>query len=130
MTEDVVKLMLSGISLGMPLIEVTYLAGKCRATIYNWISAAEAGVADGTATEAQREFLDNVNKAQREGQLRRLHRIQTGDPGWQGSAWIQERRYSREWGAKQQISGDPDGVPIQQRIVVEYVDRPIEPESE
>lgn len=125
MTEDVVKKMLEGIALGLSIVEVADLAGKSRTTIYNWINAAEKAVADGSADEEQSGFLDSVKEAQQEGQLKRLKRIQEGDPGWQGSAWIQERRYSRQWGAKQQISGDPDGVPIQQRIVVEYVDQPI-----
>lgn len=126
MTPEVVKKMLLGIGLGMSLVDVSYLAGKSRQTIYNWINAAESAIADGTATDEQREFLDNVKMAQHEGQLRRLVRIQTGDPGWQGSAWIQERRYSKQWAAVQKISGDAEGSEIRHKIVVEYVDRPLE----
>lgn len=126
MTPVVVEKMLEGISLGLSIVDVADLAGKARQTVYNWINAAEKAVADGTATDEQREFLDSVKSAQQEGQLRRLKRIQTGDPGWQGSAWIQERRYPRQWAATSKLGGDPDGVPIQQRIVVEYVDQPIE----
>ncbi len=125
MTPTVVEKMLEGIALGMALVDVAAFAGKHRNSIHNWISAAEKAVADGSATEDQVEFLGNVNKAQHDGQLCRLKRIQSGDPGWQGSAWIQERRYARQWAATSKLGGDPDGVPIQQRIIVEYVDQPI-----
>lgn len=114
MTPEVVQEMLDGIALGMHYEEVADLCGKGRNTIWRWMTSAERAVEDGTATEEQAEFWNAVKKAQAKGVHRRLNRIVEGDNGWQGSAWIQERRFRQKWGqtVKQEISG-PNGGPVE-----------------
>lgn len=129
MTPEIVAKMLEGIGLGLSVFDVADLAGKHRVTLYRWIEAAQKAVDDDTATPEQVEFCNQVKTAQQEGQMRRLKRIESGDAGWQGCAWIQERRFRQQWGASVQHVGDPTN-PVTARVEVSYVDRPIERDTD
>lgn len=112
LTPEIEAKIIKGISLGMHRDEVAGFAGRHRSTIYYWMKKAQDDADAGTASPEQLAFLDGIKAAEASGVLARLERINSGDPGWQGSAWIQERRYSKQWAAVQKIAGDPDGAPI------------------
>ncbi len=114
LTPAIEALIFEGIGLGMDREEVADLAGKHRTTVWRWIKAAYEAVEGDTATDEDVDFCNAVKEAEAKGVIVRLRRIQSGDPGWQGCAWIQERRYARRWGAKQQVEHTgKDGGPIE-----------------
>jgi hypothetical protein len=67
--------------------------GVRRSTVYNWLKAGEAED-DGDHAE----FLDAVKGAEARCALAALVLVRGGLQGWQGPAWLLERRYRDDYG--------------------------------
>ena len=61
--------------------------------------AAMVGIDDSTLTRWRKdpEFCGAIKKAVAIRKLARLRRIESGEPGWQGTAWAMERQYPKEF---------------------------------
>src|ERR1700732_3109413 len=61
--------------------------------------AALVGIDDSTLTRWKKdsEFCGAIKKAVAMRKLDRLKRIESGVPGWQGTAWAMERMYPKEF---------------------------------
>ena len=61
--------------------------------------AAMVGIDDSTLTRWKKdpEFCGAIKKAVAIRKLDRLKRIESGEPGWQGTAWAMERQYPKEF---------------------------------
>jgi hypothetical protein len=61
--------------------------------------AARVGIDDSTLTCWKKipEFSGAIKKAVVTRKLARLKRIESGEPGWQGTAWAMERQYPKEF---------------------------------
>src|SRR5437763_19752 len=83
------------------LAEGNYLSTACRAagistdTWYYWQRLCEAGVEH---AQAYADFYGACAHASALVEASALAIVQSGRPGWKGSAWFLERRYPRRWG--------------------------------
>jgi hypothetical protein len=61
--------------------------------------AARVDIDDSTLTFCKKipEFSGAIKKAVVTRKLARLKRIESGEPGWQGTAWAMERQYPKEF---------------------------------
>jgi hypothetical protein len=88
-TADLVERLKDAIGLGMPLNRAARAVGIGRTTLFRWLEAPD--------------FRDDLKGAQAAGELALLGRVRDGAPGWQGSAWLLERRYER-WRKKDETT--------------------------
>lgn len=54
------------------------------------------------------QFAEAIEKAEALGEIGLLNNIKMGAPGWQGSAWIMQRRWRERWGDSRQADTDHD----------------------
>ncbi len=112
LTKETLEELLNYIRLGMPIESACGLAGIARSTYYNWKDKATPDE-DGKLPPGSAEFvdfLDTLKKVEDEAKARLLERINAKTNPWQASAWILERRWPKEFGAKLPMlpSGDDD----------------------
>lgn len=55
-------------------------------------------------------FADTIEKAEALGEIALISNIRAGIPGWQGSAWIAQRRWRERYGDTRQIDGENDPI--------------------
>lgn len=68
------------------------------------------------------DFMDAVEKAEGEAELRNLAVIQDATKTtWQAAAWWLERKHKAEWSSRVEQTG-ADGSPV--KVIVEYADKP------
>ena len=68
------------------------------------------------------DFMDAVEKAEGEAELRNLAVIQDATKTtWQAAAWWLERKHKAEWSSRVEQTG-ADGAPV--KVIVEYADKP------
>lgn len=84
-------------------------AGISHTTFHNWLNRGKEEarrIADGEKPKASEaiyvEFLDAVEKARSEAEVRNVMHIQRAaqDGTWQAAAWFLERSFPRKWGRK------------------------------
>jgi transposase-like protein len=91
------------------------MAGVSKQTLYSWLKRG--------ADQAQgpfREFLDAVEKAQAEAEVRDIALIaKAAQTQWQAAAWRLERKFPEKWGRKTRVehTGE-DGGPVQVSIAI------------
>jgi hypothetical protein len=71
---------------GLPDEYACALVGINRETLYQWRNDPEFN-----------EFSNAIKAVQGKRLIKRLARVEAGDVGWQGTAWILERCYAREF---------------------------------
>lgn len=54
------------------------------------------------------QFAEAIEKAEAMGEMGLISNVKSGSPGWQGSAWILQRRFRERWGDSRQIDTDTD----------------------
>lgn len=69
------------------------LAGVHRSTFYRWLAQGEN---DPDSIYGELWFKVKVSASKAEDQL--LRKVAAGQPGWQSSCWILERRFAGKWG--------------------------------
>lgn len=109
-----------------------YIETCCKAegisdtVFYDWLkkglalltlieAAQEAGHAPPVLDEHETllaMFADRIEKADATGEIGLLKNIRAGAPGWQGSAWIAQRRYAKRWGDKVLMGTTSEDDPI------------------
>src|SRR5258705_7337512 len=78
-TPEVVAKIAEAVAIGLTDREAGLLAGVRQDTMTEW--------------RKEREFSEAIEKAAAERLLQRLGRIESGENGWQGTAWALERIY-------------------------------------
>lgn len=68
-------------------------------TLGYWLRQGKADLENNESTE-KAQFYCNVKKAIKEVLDELLAKIRVGGNGWQGSAWILERRWWKDWSSK------------------------------
>jgi hypothetical protein len=71
------------------------LGGVGPRTLHRWLAAGESAKAG-----VQRDLWQKVRRARAEGEQQLLASVKAGGPGWQGAAWILERRWRDTYGKK------------------------------
>lgn len=79
--------------------------GLDRSTFYLWRERGEQDKAAGKST-IYAEFIDMIKKAEFTAEDDNLKLVKAGGFGWQGNAWILERRYPGRWGNRFKFSMD------------------------
>lgn len=105
---------------GLPRGRAADFAGIDRVTIYRWLDAENM---DGPVYARFRNALARAEAWYIQRELRvvrgaaRIPNAKTGQVDWRASAWLLERRFQSDFGAKvtQEISG-PGGGPIQTEV--------------
>lgn len=104
--QQITDTLLSAIKLGAFIEHACYYAGINSSTFRSWRGKAEEGV------EPYKSFWAEVTKAEAEGIIRRMARIEKAglEGNWQADAWVLERKYPDKFGRRDrvQISGDPN----------------------
>jgi hypothetical protein len=101
------KKLLSAIARGMSHEQCCDLARIDPETFRRWMRWGAEG------QEPYATFCGDLKVAEAEGIYRRLERIEAGTQGWQGAAWINERRYPHHFGRLERIEhSGPEGGPI------------------
>jgi len=86
-------------------------------TLNEWLKAGEAATVG-----IFRDFYEAVKKAEGEAAVQWLTVIEKASTEqWQAAAWKLERRYPQQYGKQVQEVSGPDGGPLQQRTIIEYV---------
>lgn len=78
---------------------VSDFLGIDRKTWWNWEQRGER-----EPDSIYGEFLHVVKKASATAEILLLRGIRVGAPGWQGQAWIAERRFPERWGKRVDIT--------------------------
>lgn len=73
--------------------------------------------------EKDEDFAEQVKKAESAGKIKHMKKVGNA-PAWQASAWMLERKWPKEFGAKQQLEHTgADGGPIEfakiERVIVD-----------
>jgi hypothetical protein len=82
-TSKITERICEGISYGLTDEEVAALVGIDDSTLTRW--------------KKDPEFCGAIKRAMAIRKLDRLKRIESGDPGWQGTAWAIERQYPEQF---------------------------------
>jgi hypothetical protein len=82
--------LLKRIATGAPLAVCARAVGIGRTTLYDW--------RQDPALEAE------LTQALAVAEVENLARVQRGEPGWQGAAWILERRNPARWGRRETVT--------------------------
>jgi hypothetical protein len=94
----------------------TLTAGGSRA-----LASARVDIAESTLhleIKRNREFRKRVRKAEAEGEFILIRRATGGDPGWQGSAWMLERKFGYYRPPIQFVDAGAEQKPIRCRRVI------------
>lgn len=83
-TDDIKRSIVKDVRRGIFLVRTAMAHGVTQQTVWNWANT-------------DHEFFVALRKAEIELQRECLGTIEAGAEGWQGSAWLLERRFSREW---------------------------------
>lgn len=115
------KELFRGIAAGASLDNSARVARIAPATLYRYMALGkaeqdEASALDEFATappDSWWALLEDIKAAQALFTVERLERIRAGEPGWQGSAWLLERKWPERWGRSTKIEvGGTGGGPV------------------
>lgn len=111
--EAVAKRLVQGLLRGMTPDLACDLAGIAPSTFYLWMKQGKEDAEAGLDTEHFR-FSERIKKAIATALYKMLGKIKRGGEGWQGSAWVVERRWRETYArpAQVELSG-PGGGAIQ-----------------
>lgn len=86
-------------------------AGINKVSFYNWLKRGRREKEEGKKTQYV-EFLNAVEKALAEGELRHVNNIaKHAKTSWQASAWMLERKNHKQWGRKETIKNEDVDTP-------------------
>lgn len=92
-------------------------AGVDKRTIYDWLKKGNNG-----ENELCVKFLNAVNKAMAEAELRDIRNIQMhAEKDWRASAWRLERKFPKKWGYKQQIQELGENEEIGHKSIIDQI---------
>lgn len=82
---------------GLSIDDAADYARVARSTPRNWLKKAEDGV------QPYLDFRSDFREAAAERKLGRVRKVESGEPGWQGSAWLLERTDPDRFGKRAQL---------------------------
>lgn len=91
LTPEVELVILDAIEKGNYRATAAALAGVHRNTLSNWMRWGEEG------KEPYAEFNCAMERAEARAESTLLEVVKVADAGWQGSAWLLERRWASRW---------------------------------
>lgn len=99
------------IAVGASLEDSARCARIAPATLYRYMSlgkaeqkaASELDEFATAPTDSWWALLEDIKAAQALFKVERLGVIKTGEPGWQSSAWLLERKWPKDWGRSTRI---------------------------
>lgn len=122
LTDELQERLLQAIRAGNFQDTAARFAGLAPSTFYNWMKAgrlAQEKEATGEELTPEEyrlvEFLEAIEKARAEAEVRNLHLIQQAASGgtWQAAAWYLERSHPGKWARREKVEhSGPDGGPI------------------
>lgn len=98
--QEVRDKILEAMKLGLADQDAAAYAGIDYTTFYRWQKAAEE---DETGESAEAEFCKMVKREQAVGLVAIHRRVLEGESGWQGSAWLAERRFPDRYARQDRI---------------------------
>ena len=119
-TEDAAETLARFVKQGATFKDACYAAGIGYSTGRQWVKEAEAE----DAPDDKRAFLALIQKAQAEGKIERIKRIEAaGKKGsWQADAWYLERMYPEEFGRQRLEVTGAEGGPV--KVALDWGDGP------
>lgn len=118
LTDEVQERICSALRAGNYQETAVRYAGVSESVYYKWLKMGRDAMdkEDRTPLEARCvEFVDAVEKARADAEVRNVHHIQQAAQGgtWQASAWFLERSFPARWGRREKVEhSGPDGGPI------------------
>ncbi len=94
LTPEIQRLIIETIRAGNYRTTACQRAGIHRDTLNHWEHRAKSG------EEPFVSFVAELSRAEAEGEVELLAAIREGEPGWQGKAWIMERRFAKRWSGR------------------------------
>lgn len=98
-TEETCKKIILDIKKSLPYHVVAESNGIHYNTFAYWLRQGRDDIENNKSTEKS-QFYCEVKKAVKEVMDELLEKIRNGTNGWQGSAWILERRWWKDWSSK------------------------------
>ena len=94
---EVVRSLLAGIENGLTYKLAAIQAGIAERTLYRWMKEGEEAATGSLASD----FCHALKRANALSAHRALIKVQSGEKGWQSSAWLLERRFPEHYGRTQ-----------------------------
>jgi 3-mercaptopyruvate sulfurtransferase SseA len=91
-TPELVAKLTRALATGAPLALAAQAAGIDRDTLLEW--------------RKDPAFAAQISQCLAVAQLANLAVVASGAPGWQGAAWILERRHPKRWGKRETVTVD------------------------
>lgn len=95
---DVLDPILELLREGHSVRQAVRAGGVSDATFSTWEKKGEAGV------EPYASHFAEIEQAKAQGAIRLEGKVMTGEPGWQGAAWLLERTRRKEYGKHDQLT--------------------------
>ena len=135
LNDDIQEKIVAAVRAGSYLDDASALAGIGRSTLFLWLSEgrdaqakAENGLALTNREKSCLEFMDAVESARAEAQLRNVAIIQraANEGTWQAAAWFLERTNPRKWGRHETVEvGVADDRPVEVSEIASLLDQRI-----
>ena len=109
LTDEIIEILSGCVNAGLPLCKSAQVVRITHRTLDNWLKRGEDNIGSDDPKEQKYVKLFLALKESESSAITRLlRRVEGGAPGWQGSAWILERRWWQEFAKKQSVSIDSE----------------------
>lgn len=89
-------------------------AGVTRYCVFYWQKLWESGHESARVYD---DFFNALARAQAIAEVNAVKAISEGKPGWQGPAWLIERRHPKRWNRKQHVDVTSDGKAMKSAVI-------------
>ena len=129
LTPRLQEVITQAVSLGVPVVSAGLYAGVSKACILQWLQRGQGTHPDRPATRAYVDFVDAIEKARAQDEVRRVARLEQAASGgaityektttypdgrvtrevrlseaqWTADAWVLERSRPESWGRKERV---------------------------
>lgn len=100
LTEEVQKVILDAMALGLHFSPACDLAGICPDGVKYWMKLVEDGAEH---AQVYADFFGRIKKAVAFAEVESLQTLKSQAPGWQAQAWFLERRFPKRWGKRDKV---------------------------
>lgn len=108
-TDEMIEILIGCVKTGLPLCKAAQVVRITHRTLDNWLKTGEDNIdSDDKSKHKYIKLFLGLKEAESSAITRLLTRVEGGAPGWQGSAWILERRWWQEFAKKQSVSIDSE----------------------
>lgn len=129
LTPRLQEMITQAVALGVPVVSAGLYAGVCKACILRWLQRGSGTHPDLPATKIYIDFVDAIEKARAQDEVRRVARLEhaprggqvtyektitypdgrvtrevrTSEAQWTADAWVLERSRPESWGRKERV---------------------------